>query len=252
MALTKRIIPCLDIQNGRTVKGTQFVNLRDLGDPVALAVQYAAAGADELVFLDIAAGDGQRKTLLTLITAIARQIDIPFTVGGGITSVNDIYTLLNAGADKISVNTAAIRNPRLISDAARRFGSQCIITAIDAGYTKGSWTVYQSGGKIATGIPATDWAKQAAALGAGEILLTAINNDGTGNGFALDLTHAVSAMVSIPVIASGGAGHKEHFAAVLHDNIADAALAAGLFHTNKLSIGELKQYLYTQNIPVRR
>ncbi len=250
--LTKRIIPCLDIKDGRTVKGTNFVNLRDAGDPVELGALYAQQGADELVFLDITATVERRDTLRELVLKIARQINIPFTVGGGIKSVEDVGLLLKSGADKVSVNTAAFNNPALIKDIALEFGSQCVVLAIDTKQEEdGEWYVYLHGGRTKTNTRCIDWAKEAAALGAGEILLTSMNNDGTKNGFALDITRMLASALSIPVIASGGAGTMEHFNAVFKEGLADAALAASIFHFKEIGIPELKTYLQQQNIPVR-
>ncbi len=250
--LTKRIIPCLDIKDGRTVKGTNFVNLRDAGDPVELGALYAQQGADELVFLDITATVERRDTLRELVLKIARQINIPFTVGGGIKSVGDVGLLLKSGADKVSVNTAAFNNPALIKDIALEFGSQCVVLAIDTKKEEdGEWYVYLHGGRTKTNTRCIDWAREAAALGAGEILLTSMNNDGTKNGFALDITRMLATELSIPVIASGGAGTMEHFNDVFKEGLADAALAASIFHFKEIGIPELKAYLQQQNIPVR-
>lgn len=250
--LTKRIIPCLDIKDGRTVKGTNFVNLRDAGDPVELGALYAQQGADELVFLDITATVERRDTLRELVLKIARQINIPFTVGGGIKSVEDVGLLLKSGADKVSVNTAAFNNPALIKDIALEFGSQCVVLAIDTKKEEdGEWYVYLHGGRTKTNTRCIDWAREAAALGAGEILLTSMNNDGTKNGFALDITRMLASELSIPVIASGGAGTMEHFNDVFKEGLADAALAASIFHFKEIGIPELKTYLQQQNIPVR-
>lgn len=250
--LTKRIIPCLDIKDGRTVKGTNFVNLRDAGDPVELGALYAQQGADELVFLDITATVERRDTLRELVLKIARQINIPFTVGGGIKSVEDVGLLLKSGADKVSVNTAAFNNPALIRDIALEFGSQCVVLAIDTKKEEdGEWYVYLHGGRTKTDKRCIDWASEAAELGAGEILLTSMNNDGTKGGFALDITKRVSEALSIPVIASGGAGTMEHFKEAFEDGAADAALAASIFHFKEIGIPELKAYLQQQNIPVR-
>ncbi|MES2515505.1 MAG: imidazole glycerol phosphate synthase subunit HisF [Bacteroidota bacterium] len=249
--LTKRIIPCLDIKDGRTVKGINFENIRDAGDPVELAIEYAKQGADELVFLDITATNENRKTLLELVTRIAKHISIPFTVGGGISSIEDVSVLLHAGADKISVNSSAIKNPKLIKDLAMRFGSQCVVVAIDTKFEISDWQVYSNGGKIKTTLRTVDWANQIVSMGAGEILLTSMNNDGTKNGFANDITKQVSEMVSIPVIASGGAGTKEHFKEVFENGKADAALAASVFHYNEISIPDLKGYLKNNNIEIR-
>lgn len=252
MPLTKRIIPCLDVKDGKVVKGTAFVNLRDMGDPVALAARYAAQGADELLFLDITATIQERKIFLSLIKEVARQVNIPFTVGGGISSEVDAYNLLSAGADKISVNSAAVKEPALVSKLAKRFGSQCVVLATDAGMqADGSWQVYVNGGRKNTGISALCWVEQAVQMGAGEILLTSINNDGGRKGFALSLLQEVSARVQVPVIASGGAGSLQHFADVFEQTGADAALAAGIFHEESITIPQVKQYLYEQKIPVR-
>lgn len=251
MALAKRIIPCLDIKDGKTVKGINFENVRDMGDPVELASYYAAQGADELVFLDITATNDGRKTFSGLVKKIAAAIDIPFTVGGGINTVADVAILLAAGADKISLNTAAYKNPALVTQLAKKFGSQCVVVAIDTKYEQGDWYVYINGGKVPAGIRTMDWVKEATWLGAGELLLTSINSDGTKQGFALEHTRAVSLSTSIPVIASGGAGTAQHFADVLDTGKADAALAASVFHTKQIAIPQLKQYLQTQNIPVR-
>ncbi len=249
--LAKRIIPCLDIKNGQTVKGINFENITDVGDPVELGALYAQMGADELVFLDITATNEKRKTLSELVTRIAKHINIPFTVGGGISSVEDVSVLLACGADKISVNTSAVRNPQLIADLASQFGSQCVVLAIDTKCIDGEWFVYLNGGRIPTDIKTVEWAKQAVALGAGEILLTSMNNDGTKNGFALDITRAVSEAVNVPVIASGGAGTMEHFVDVFDDGKADAALAASIFHYKEIGIPELKTYLKKKGIEVR-
>lgn len=249
--LTKRIIPCLDIKDGRTVKGINFENIRDAGDPVELAINYAQQGADELVFLDITATNEKRKTLSELVTRIAKHINIPFTVGGGISSVEDVSVLLKAGADKISVNTSAVKNPQLIKELADQFGSQCVVLAIDTKFEEGDWFVYLNGGRVKTEIKALDWAKQAVELGAGEILLTSMNNDGTKNGFALDITKTISEAVNVPVIASGGAGTMQHFTDVFNTGKADAALAASIFHYKEIAIPELKKFLRIQNIEVR-
>lgn len=249
--LTKRIIPCLDIKDGRTVKGINFENIRDAGDPVELAINYAQQGADELVFLDITATNEKRKTLSELVTRIAKHINIPFTVGGGISSIEDVSVLLNAGADKISVNTSAVKNPQLIKELADQFGSQCVVLAIDTKFEEGDWFVYLNGGRIRTDIKTLDWAKQGVNLGAGEILLTSMNNDGTKNGFALDITKTISEAVNVPVIASGGAGTMEHFIDVFAKGKADAALAASIFHYKEIAIPELKKYLKNKNIEIR-
>jgi len=249
--LAKRIIPCLDIKNGQTVKGINFENITDVGDPVELGALYAQMGADELVFLDITATNEKRKTLSELVTRIAKHINIPFTVGGGISSVEDVSVLLACGADKISVNTSAVRNPQLISDLASQFGSQCVVLAIDTKFIDGEWYVFLNGGRIPTDIKTVEWAKQAVALGAGEILLTSMNNDGTKDGFALDITRAVSEAVNVPVIASGGAGTMEHFVTVFEEGKADAALAASIFHYKEIGIPELKSYLKSKGVEVR-
>lgn len=251
--LTRRIIPCLDIRDGRTVKGTNFVGLRDAGDPVELAALYAKEGADELVFLDITATHENRKTLLDLVNRVARQVNIPFTVGGGISSVQDVSRLLEQGADKISVNSAAFRNPALIDELANEFGSQCVVLAIDTKKeSDGEWYVYLNGGRIATGVRCMDWAKEAVDRGTGEILLTSMDHDGTRAGFAIDITARLSRNLPVPVIASGGGGALSHFADVFHEADADAALAASIFHFKEISIPELKDYLVQQNIPVRK
>jgi imidazole glycerol-phosphate synthase subunit HisF len=249
--LAKRIIPCLDIKDGRTVKGINFENIRDAGDPVELAALYAQSGADELVFLDITATVDKRKTLSELVTKVAHKINIPFTVGGGISSVEDVSALLNAGADKISINSAAVRNPELIRQLASRFGSQCVVLAIDTKFEEGDWYVYLNGGRLKTDIKALDWAKQGVALGAGEILLTSMNNDGTKQGFALDITAAISSAVNVPVIASGGAGTMQHFLDVFTEGKADAALAASIFHYKEIAIPELKKFLHNHQTEIR-
>ena len=250
--LTRRIIPCLDIKDGRTVKGTNFLNLRDAGDPVELGALYAAEGADELVFLDITATVEKRKTLCELVNRIAHHINIPFTVGGGIASVEDVSVLLNNGADKISVNTAAYKNPSLIQQLEKQFGSQCIVLAIDTKKEEdGSWYVYLNGGRTRTDTLCADWARQAVDSGAGEILLTSMNNDGTKTGFALDITKQLSDTLPVPVIASGGAGSEHHFEEVFTKANADAALAASIFHFKEISIPHLKKYLHSEGIAVR-
>ena len=250
--LTKRIIPCLDIKDGRTVKGVNFESIRDAGDPVELAMLYSAQGADELVFLDITATVEKRKTLVELVKRIAAHINIPFTVGGGISTVEDVELLLQNGADKISVNTAAYKNPELLKDLSNAFGSQCVVLAIDTKKEDdGEWYVYLNGGRTKTETKTIDWAKQAVNLGAGEILLTSMNNDGTKAGFALDITATLSKSLSVPVIASGGAGTMEHFKDVFGMANADAALAASIFHYKEIEIQALKQYLYEQKIKVR-
>ena len=250
--LTKRIIPCLDIKDGRTVKGTNFVNLRDAGDPVELGAEYARQGADELVFLDITATNERRKTLSELVTRIARQINIPFTVGGGISSVEDVQVLLQHGADKISVNTSAFKRPDLLNELSKEFGSQCVVLAIDTKQeADGEWYVYLNGGRVKTEVKCVDWARQGVDRGAGEILLTSMNHDGTKAGFSLDITGTLARMLPVPVIASGGAGTMEHFTEVFKEAQADAALAASIFHFREIGIPELKQYLREQGIVVR-
>jgi cyclase len=249
--LTKRIIPCLDIKDGRTVKGTNFIQLRDAGDPVELAVRYCEEGADELVFLDITATTEKRKTLAKLVRDIATHINIPFTVGGGINTADDVSILLENGADKISVNTSAVKNPELINQLAKNFGGQCVVVAIDAKIINGQWMVVTHGGRNPTPLFAGKWAQELAARGAGEILLTSMENDGTRNGFAIDITKQIASSVPIPVIASGGAGTMEHFAKVFKNGEADAALAASIFHFNEIAIPDLKKYLFKENIPVR-
>ena len=248
----KRIIPCLDVKDGRVVKGVSFVDLRDAGDPVECAAAYDEAGADELVLLDITATHEGRSTMKDIVERVAKRVFIPFTVGGGIKSVDDFKELLRAGADKISVNSAAVRNPKLINDAAEKFGSQCVVCAIDAKRrAQGGWEVYLNGGRIPTGIDAVEWAKEAYSRGAGEILLTSVDCDGQKNGYDNELTRAVSAAVGVPVIASGGAGKKEHFYDAFTKGAADAVLAASLFHFNELTICELKKYLCEKGVPVR-
>ena len=251
--LAKRIIPCLDIKDGRTVKGTNFVNLRDAGDPVELAANYADQGADELVFLDITATVEKRKTLAELVKKIAHTINIPFTVGGGIKTVEDVSVLLQSGADKISVNTAAYHDPSLITAIARQAGSQCVVLAIDTRReADGEWYVYLNGGRTKTEAKCFDWAKKAVELGAGEILLTSMNHDGTKAGFALDITRKLSESLPIPVIASGGGGTMQHFADVFEQAHADAALAASVFHFKEIDIQELKSFLKERGIEVRK
>ncbi|MEG2426742.1 MAG: imidazole glycerol phosphate synthase subunit HisF [Oscillospiraceae bacterium] len=247
----KRIIPCLDVNKGRVVKGVSFVHLRDAGDPVECAKAYNANGADELVLLDITATHDGRGTMLEIVTEVANSIFIPFTVGGGISSIDDFTQILRAGADKVSVNSAAVRNPQLINDASQKFGSQCVVCAIDAKKNDTGWEVYLNGGRIPTGIDAVKWAKEAYKRGAGEILLTSMDCDGQKNGYDLELTKAVSKSVGIPVIASGGAGTLEHFYDAFNNGCADAVLAASLFHFNEISISELKQYLKQKQISVR-
>jgi cyclase len=247
----KRIIPCLDVKDGRTVKGTNFTNLRDAGDAVELAKIYSNQGADELVFLDITATNEKRRTLSELVRQVAAEINIPFTVGGGINSIEDIEVLLDSGADKVSINTSAVKNPKLLEEAARNFGSQCIVLAIDAKLVENEWFVFLNGGRIATELNALDWAKQGARSGAGEILLTSMNADGTKKGFEIGLTKMISEAVNVPVIASGGAGTEQHFVKVFTKGKADAALAASIFHFGEIEIPHLKKYLKEQEISVR-
>ena len=250
---TKRIIPCLDVNNGRVVKGVNFVNLRDAGDPVEIAAAYDRAGADELVFLDITASSDNRRTVVDMVRKVAETVFIPFTVGGGIRTVEDFRMLLREGADKISINSSAIDNPRLISDAADKFGRQCVVVAIDARHRadgKG-WNIYKHGGRVDVGTDALEWAMEADRLGAGEILLTSMDCDGTRNGYDNELTSLIASHVSVPVIASGGAGNKEHFYDALTKGGADAALAASLFHYKELEIRDLKKYLWERGIAVR-
>ena len=249
--LAKRIIPCLDIKDGKTVKGINFVNIKDVGDPVEVGELYARMGADELVFLDITATNEKRKTLSELVTRISKHINIPFTVGGGISSEEDVSVLLNCGADKISVNTAAVKRPELIRELANRFGSQCVVLAIDTKEIDGEWYVYLNGGRVATDIKTIDWVRQAVELGAGEILLTSMDHDGTKNGFGIDITRRVSEAVNVPVIASGGAGTMAHFREVFDEGKADAALAASIFHYKEIGIPELKEYLKSAGVTIR-
>ena len=249
--LAKRIIPCLDVKDGRTVKGTNFVGLRDAGDPVELAARYSAEGADELVFLDISATNEGRKTFAALVAEIARTINIPFTVGGGISAVADIARLLEAGADKVSINTAAVKNPALIAEAAKNFGSQCVVLAVDAKLTDAGRRVFLNGGRVATDLDAVRWIVRGVDLGAGEILLTSMDADGTKDGFELGLTRQVSEIVGVPVIASGGAGRMEHFADAFVGGRADAALAASVFHYGEIGIQELKSFLRMRGVEVR-
>lgn len=251
--LTKRIIPCLDVNNGRVVKGINFVKLKDAGDPVETAKAYNEEGADELVFLDITASSDQRETVVDMVRRVAEQVFIPFTVGGGINSVEDMKKILREGADKVSVNTAAVKNPELIREGAEKFGNQCIVTAIDAKRRSdgNGWTVYIKGGREDTGLDAIEWAKKAVSLGSGEILLTSMDADGTKAGYDLELTKAVTSAVNVPVIASGGAGKLKDFSEILTEGGADAALAASLFHYKELSIAEVKKYLEDQGVPVR-
>ena len=249
--LTKRIIPCLDIKDGRTVKGVNFVNLRDAGDPVELARQYAKQNADELVFLDISATEQKRKTLADLVRKVAQAIDIPFTVGGGISSVEDVAILLQNGADKVSINSAAVKRPELINELAAQFGSQCIVVAMDAKQMDKQWKVHLVGGKIPTEIDLFDWAKEVADRGAGEILFTSMDHDGTKAGFANEALARISEEVNIPIIASGGAGNTQHFIDTFTQGKADAALAASIFHFGEVSVPDLKQELKQQHIAVR-
>jgi cyclase len=249
--LKKRIIPCLDIKDGRVVKGVQFLALKDAGNPVALASFYSKNGADELVFLDISATLEGRKTLVELVMELSKEINIPFTVGGGIQSVEDAQLLLQSGADKVSLNSAAVANPKLISQIAEAFGSQSVVVAIDIKKVENDWYVFVKGGTESTGILAVDWAKKAAALGAGELLVTSMNNDGSKDGFAIDITNEICQAVSIPVIASGGAGSTNDFVELFTQTEVSAGLAASIFHFNEVSIPNLKNLLKTQNIPVR-
>ena len=249
---TKRIIPCLDVNNNRVVKGINFVNLRDAGDPVEVAKAYDKAGADELVFLDITASSDARKTVVDMVEKVAENVFIPFTVGGGIRTVDDFKEILRAGADKVAVNSAAINNPKLVSEAAEKFGSQCVVVAIDAKRrSDGGWNIYKNGGRVDMGIDAVEWARKVYELGAGEILLTSMDCAGTKNGYDIELTRAVAEQVSIPVIASGGAGTMEHFYDALTEGKAEAVLAASLFHYKEMEICDLKRYLQERNIPVR-
>ena len=249
--LTKRIIPCLDIKNGRTVKGVNFVDLKDAGDPVELAKKYAETGADELVFLDISATEERRATLIDLVRKVAAAINIPFTVGGGISSVADVNVLLRNGADKISINSSAVKNPNLINEIAAKYGSQCVVVAIDAKQIEGDWVVHLVGGKVPTELNLFDWAKEVEQRGAGEILFTSMNNDGTKNGFANEALAKLSEIVNIPIIASGGAGTMEHFAETFITGKADAALAASVFHYQEIEIPKLKQFLKDKEISIR-
>ena len=249
--LAKRIIPCLDIKNGRTVKGVNFLDLKDAGNPVELAKKYSDEGADELVFLDISATEEHRKTLVELVRKVAATINIPFTVGGGITSIEDVELLLKNGADKVSINSAAVKNPKLINDLASKFGSQCIVVAIDGKQINGNWRVHLVGGKLPTDLDLFDWAKEAETRGAGEILFTSMDNDGTKNGFANEALAKLSKIVNIPIIASGGAGTIDHFVAAFLIGNADAALAASVFHFQEIEIPVLKQTLKNNNIQIR-
>lgn len=250
---TKRIIPCLDVHNGRVVKGVNFVNLRDAGDPVEIAAAYDRAGADEIVFLDITASSDERATVVDMVRRVAERVFIPFTVGGGIRTVDDFKILLREGADKISINSSAINRPELISEAADKFGSQCVVVAIDARRREdgSGWNIYKNGGRIDVGIDAVEWAEKVCRLGAGEILLTSMDYDGTKAGYDIALTRAVAEAVPVPVIASGGAGTMEHFYDALTEGGADAALAASLFHYKELEIQEVKRYLQSRNVSVR-
>lgn len=250
---TKRIIPCLDVNNNRVVKGINFVNLRDAGDPVEVAAAYDKAGADELVFLDITASSDHRKTVVDMVRKVAEKVFIPFTVGGGIRTVDDFKAILREGADKVAVNSAAINNPELVREAAEKFGSQCVVVAIDAKSRAdgNGWTIYKNGGRIDTGIDAVQWAKKMCDLGAGEILLTSMDCDGTKNGYDIELTKEIAESVSIPVIASGGAGNMDHFKEALTTGKAEAALAASLFHYKELEIMDLKKYLSESGVSVR-
>lgn len=249
--LAKRIIPCLDVKDGRTVKGINFAGLRDAGDPIELAAKYSAEGADELVFLDISATNEGRKTFTSLVKKIAKEINIPFTVGGGISSADDIWALLDSGADKVSINTAAVKNPAIIETSATNFGSQCIVLAVDAKKDDKKWNVFLNGGRVATGLDVVSWINRGVELGAGEILLTSMNADGTKDGFETQLTRQISEQVNVPVIASGGAGTSDHFADVFVRGKADAALAASVFHYGEIGIGELKSFLRMRGVEVR-
>jgi len=250
--LDKRIIPCLDVRDGKVVKGINFVGIKEVGDPVECAEMYDRQGADEIVFLDITATHEHRKTMVDVVRETARKVFVPLTVGGGISTIDDFSNLLRAGADKVSVNSAALKNPQLIADAADKFGSQCVVVAIDAKKMEdGSWHAFVAGGRKDTGIDAIEWAKKACELGAGEILLTSMDADGTKNGFDLELLNAVTAVVRVPVIASGGCGNLEHFAEVFEKTDADAALAASLFHYRELTVGQVKEFLHGRDIPVR-
>jgi cyclase len=250
--LTKRIIPCLDVDNGRVVKGTNFVSLKDAGDPVEMGGKYSEEGADELVFLDITASHDKRDTVVEMVEQVAKQVFIPFTVGGGVRTTEDMRRILKAGADKVSINSAAILNPDLISEGACLFGNQCIVLAVDVKKVNNSYTVFTHGGRVNAEIDAEEWIKEGVRRGAGEILLTSMDKDGTKDGYDLDITKNISEHVPVPVIASGGAGKKEDFSEILTTGKADAALAASLFHFGEIRIAELKQYLHSQNIPVRQ
>ena len=249
--LKKRIIPCLDIKDGRTVKGINFVDIVDAGDPIELAKAYVEQGADELVFLDITATIENRGTLIELVEKVAQEINIPFTVGGGISSVNDVSNIIKAGADKVSINSSAVKNPQLISDIAEQFGSQCVVVAVDTKFENGEWYVFVQGGRTPTGIKTIDWVNEIEEKGGGEILLTSMNNDGTKSGFAMDITEQVSNTVNIPIIASGGAGTSDHFLELFEQTSASAGLAASIFHYGEIPIPELKNYLNKNKIVVR-
>ena len=249
--LAKRIIPCLDIKNGQTVKGVNFLDVKEVGNPVEMAIKYSKQGADELVFLDISATDQRRKTLIPLVREIAKHINIPFTVGGGINALENVEELLKNGADKITINSAALSNPNLISEVARRFGSQCMVVAIDTKLVENQNKVFSNGGKIETEKELFSWVKEVENLGAGEILLTSMNTDGTKSGFAIDITKQLSDLVNIPVIASGGAGTMQHFEDVFTETKATGALAASIFHFNEIEIPKLKNYLKSKNLPIR-
>ena len=251
LMLSKRIIPCLDVKDGRTVKGVNFVDLRDAGDPVELAAQYAKQGADELVFLDITATHERRKTMIEMVKSVARQLNIPFTIGGGISEIADAEALLNAGADKISINSAAVKNPQLIEDLAKNFGAQFVVLAVDTKYINGKNIVHLNGGRLITELETESWIKRAEDLGAGEILLTSMDHDGTKQGFDCNLLGKINKMINIPLIASGGAGKTEHFTEVFEKTGVDAALAASVFHYGEILIPDLKQALKNQNISVR-
>ena len=249
--LAKRIIPCLDIKNGETVKGVNFLDLKEVGNPVEMAIKYSEQGADELVFLDISATDERRKTLIPLVKEIAKNINIPFTVGGGINALENVEELLKNGADKITINSASLSNPNLITEVAKRFGSQCMVLAIDTKFVENQHKVFSNGGKIETNKELFSWAKEVENLGAGEILLTSMNTDGTKAGFAIDITKTLSELINIPVIASGGAGKMQHFEDVFTETKATGALAASIFHFNEIGIPELKNYLKSKNLPIR-
>ncbi|KFC19203.1 imidazole glycerol phosphate synthase subunit HisF [Chryseobacterium sp. FH1] len=249
--LAKRIIPCLDIKNGETVKGVNFLDLKEVGNPVEMAIKYSEQGADELVFLDISATDERRKTLIPLVKEIAKNINIPFTVGGGINALENVEELLKNGADKITINSASLSHPKLISEVAKRFGSQCMVVAIDTKFVGNQYKIFSNGGKIETEKELFSWAKEVESLGAGEILLTSMNTDGTKAGFAIEITKTLSELINIPVIASGGAGTMQHFEDVFTETKATGALAASIFHFNEIGIPELKNYLKSKNLPIR-